>query len=114
VNLILPWIGKGRQNSSRGDVNRLVLPNAHHSPARRHQGAVVTSIPLDIALELCLPIRLVLRGRCTVLGAAVPEAPIHEHREPLTSEDHVGATPESRERRIVNSETKPSSVELPP
>ncbi len=67
-------------------IEILVLPEAHHLPAGVLECCSLFSVPGDIALKFEGPIVSVDVWLVTVLGAAVPEAPVDEDRDLLSSE----------------------------
>lgn len=73
-----------------------MLPDAHDRPAGRLQRVVIATIPLDVAIELCLPIRRVHARAHSVGWAAVPEAAIDEDRQPGRREDNVSSASHAR------------------
>lgn len=66
-------------------------PNTYDRPASRDESIVVGSVTGDVPLELRLPVTLIDARLCAVLGAAVPEAAVHEHCHPRAGEDDVRA-----------------------
>jgi len=94
-----PWartVAAAGQRAERGDhgrdgvVERYVLPQPDHLPAGQFQGRVGRAVAFYVALQLGVPVALVDRGLGAVLGAGVPEATVHEHRDPAGGEHDVG------------------------
>src|SRR5579872_7158004 len=91
--------GPDRRGSFRSDQRRLygadrllngdVLPEPDDLPASLSERHVCPAIPFDVAAQLRRPVPLV-RGRLpAVLGAAVPEAAVDEHRDLARGENDV-------------------------
>jgi hypothetical protein len=76
---------------------RDVFPDADHPPARGSERCVGGSVALDVASEFRRPVPLVVCRLATVLGADVPEAPVHEDGYAAPREDEVGAYPGVRQ-----------------
>lgn len=66
-----------------------MLPHADNSPSELSESPVGVLVPSFVPLELPLPPLLVGRRSSAVLRAAVPEAPVDEHRQPLFREGDV-------------------------
>src|ERR1700691_4442196 len=80
------YYGHDRAN---GRVQGLVLPEPDHGPARRAERGVGGPVALHIAAQLRFPVPGIGRWLAAVLRAAVPEAPVDEHRDPLGCEHDV-------------------------
>src|SRR3954449_12536487 len=81
---------EGVRDPLRRRGRRLVLPDPHDRPALGREARVRVAVARDVSLDLRPPeVRVVARPR-TVLGAAVPEAAVDEHRDLRAGEDDVG------------------------
>ncbi len=58
-----------------------MLPDAEHPPVGRTQSSVHEPVAGDVSGKFVLPERAVAFGLRAVLGAAVPETAVHEHRQ---------------------------------
>ena len=68
---------------------KLVLPNAHNTPALPSQLRPITTVAHNVAGQLCIPIASTRMGATVTFRAAMPEAAVHKHRESLAGEDEV-------------------------
>jgi hypothetical protein len=93
-----------------------MLPNADYQPSSLSQYLRLFGVPLAIAGELRLPIAGVRARDMPVLGAAVPEARIHENRDLSPGEDDVRADRSHalEPERQVDAEPKPPSMQERP
>jgi len=74
-----------------GFDGRLVFPDPDHGPAFLGQGRVRLFIADPVGVEFGLPpVRIVLRSS-SVVGATVPEAPVHIDGDSFTRENQVGS-----------------------
>ena len=74
-----------------GFDGRLVFPDPDHGPAFVGQGRVRLFIAGPVGVEFVLPpVRIVLRSS-SVVGATVPEAPVHIDGDSFTRENQVGS-----------------------
>ena len=94
-----------RSNNSLDEIRRvlrvLMLPDPEHRPPEFDEMRVGFSVALHVAGELRTPPGGIGLGCGSVLGAAVPEAPVHEHSELLPWEHDVCAPArESRQHCI--------------
>src|SRR5262249_25659457 len=93
----------------RGYRNALVFPDVDGCPTQGDQRPILLAVTLDVAVQLHLPpVAVVARHHC-VLRAPVPEAAVHEHRQPGPRERNVRP---ARQTGEVRPETKPASVQL--
>jgi hypothetical protein len=101
-------------HDSLGDrLRQLVLPGPEYPPARGGQGGVDRAVPGGVAGELRLPIGGVCAREVAVLGAAMPEAAVYEHREPRPGKDDVGSNEAAGDTNgQVDSESQPAPVQL--
>src|SRR4051794_36926894 len=60
-------------------VDRLVRPEAEHSPSCFGQGLVVSQVARDVGVKLCLPVARVGLWSRPMDRTAMPEAAIDEH-----------------------------------
>jgi hypothetical protein len=77
-------------NQIGGLADALVLPDVEREPAHLDEGTVGPSISTSVLLELRSPPFGVVFWRHVMLWASVPEASIHEHRQPCAGEREVG------------------------
>jgi hypothetical protein len=67
-----------------------VFPCTKHRPSELLEEPRLLCVTGLVDLDLCGPVRLVGSRPRAVLEAAVPEAPVDEHREARSGEDDVG------------------------
>lgn len=92
----------------------LVLPEAQWHPADLSEVSISVEVASAVRGELLLPPGCV-RLRCNpVLGAAMPEAPIDEHRHPCWSEEDVSTSSGHLRKRGVHPVAKSSAMQDPP
>jgi hypothetical protein len=90
-----------------------VLPDPSDGPAVPGEPIVSRSVPLDVAAELRHPVVLIALRDHLMLRTAVPEAAIHEDRNPSLCEDDVRAHLHiAGPDKEVLSEAQPASVEV--
>lgn len=89
-----------------------MFPDSVDCPSRLGEFMVVSSVAIDVRLELLLPPSSVRRRSRCVLGAAVPEAPVDEHDQSVAREDDVRSAAESDDRGVVYTEASATLVEL--
>lgn len=94
--------------------NVLMLPDSEHSPTKGAQMCIRLTIPFDVPSEFVGPPRAVGCGRRIVLGTAVPEAPVDEHRNSGTSKQDVRTSTGQPGKRGVDAVPQTSAVELSP
>ena len=102
-----PRIADGGDHHGDGVLDRHVLPQPHHRPARLTQRRVGGAVPLDVPGQLRRPVPLVVLWLRTVLGAGVPEAAVDEHRHLARGERDIRADPFGGQ---VEAEILPVSV----
>lgn len=91
-----------------------MLPHSHDEPAGLVEASVGVGIALPISLDLRRPVPAVhVVPTAAMIGAAVPEAPVHKHRDPRLGEYYVGLAPQGRERLNMNPVTQSCTVEDP-
>jgi hypothetical protein len=80
-----------RRGDPAGDKTRVfVLPESQHSPTGRFKGGRVLGVALTVPGDLWSPVVAILDVRpLAVLGAAMPEAAITEHRHATARERDV-------------------------
>jgi hypothetical protein len=66
-----------------------VLPDAKDAPTMRTQGPVRNPISNFILSELTLPKISIIRRHTSVLGTAVPKAPVYEDNKSLVSKNEI-------------------------
>jgi hypothetical protein len=74
------------------------------------QPLIGVSIASTVAFDLVAPPLSVFFGPAPVLGAAVPEAPVHEHRDLRPREHQIGA-PSRPYFEPIHAEAKPATME---
>ena len=67
-----------------------VLPDTDHGPAMLVKRSVYRGVPLRVPTEFGAPIPGVDSRLSSVVGASMPEAAIHEHRDPVARKGDVG------------------------
>lgn len=100
-----------RDNPSRGGIHFLMLPDPHGRPAARCQKPVCFGIPRLVAGDLVGPVPRVCLWRVAVVGAAMPEAAVNEHRYPAVREQDVSCAPKIRQRPPVYEEAESLRVQ---
>jgi hypothetical protein len=91
-----------------------MFPNADDCPSDPRKLSFGCPISALICLDLFPPpIGIVFRPS-PVLGATVPEAPIHKNRDMCGGEDDVRPCSHSGGHRRINAEAQPSAVETRP
>lgn len=70
-----------------------MLPKSHYSPPGTSQKVSDHSVTGGDALQLREPVVGIRPWASAVPTARVPEAPIDEHRDLLTTKDDIGANP---------------------
>lgn len=94
-----------------GLLHRDVLPDSDDTPTRGLESGVRRPIPFHVASELGRPVPLVPGRLASMLGTYVPEAPVHEHRDPAPWEDKIRSHPSTWEIHAqVFPEPSPSAV----
>ena len=92
-------LGDGALNSSQQSrlmfARQLVLPDPQHAPALRPQRACHQPVARLVRGELLPPERRIVSRFRGVLRTRVPEAAIHEHRQPQLGKHEVGTDAES-------------------
>src|SRR5258708_12689048 len=68
-------------------VDRLVLPEPDHRPARLAKSRISGPVPVDVTAQLRFPVPGIRRWLAAVLRTPLPEPPIHEDRH-LPARDH--------------------------
>jgi hypothetical protein len=81
-----------------------MLPDPDDLPTCRGQQAVDPIVSLSIPIELRTPILAVCLRRPSVVGAAMPEAAIDEHRDSLGREHDVCSMSDALYRASVLEE----------
>ena len=76
-------------DESGGGVHVGVFPEAQHLPPLGGQADVGVPIAGDVRGQLVAPPRGIGRGLGGMVGARMPEAPVHEHSEAGCGEDDV-------------------------
>ena len=90
----------------------LVFPDPDHGPAFVGQGRVRLFIAGPVGVEFVLPpVRIVLRSS-SVVGATVPEAPVHIDGDSFTRENQVGSGTDVLGDPAVESVAITASVEF--
>lgn len=87
-----------------------MLPDAHDQPPRCREAAVGVSVAIYGALQFVGPPCGVVLWRYRMLGAAVPEAAIDEHRDAHRGKHHVGTPPDARQCGVVDAVPKSEGV----
>jgi len=72
---------------------RLMLPDADYRPSRAFEPGDLFEIAFPRTFDLCFPERCIARWNRPVRPAAMPEAPVDEHRESKAGEDDVWPNP---------------------
>src|ERR1700722_2815857 len=88
----------------------LVFPHPNDLPPGLSKPSISVTVTLPVPPELLFPPLGVRSWACPVLRARMPEAPIDHHRNSTGSEDDVGAPPQPRNRRSVDSVAEAQSM----
>jgi hypothetical protein len=91
----------------------LVLPHSNYVPASRGKPPVSVAIAQPIRLDLLAPEVGIVRRPGRVFQAAVPEAPVDEHRHVRRRENEICATLDVSEDRTVYAVAKAAPVQDP-
>ena len=87
------WPVQGGDHGGHGGLQRLVLPDPYHPPARRAERRVGGAVPFHVPAQFRRPVPLVDPRVPAMFRADVPETPVHEHRDPARGERDVRADP---------------------
>lgn len=87
-----------------------MLPDSNTDPTGVGQSLIGVVVSGTIGCDLVGPESGVRRCRRVVLGAAVPEAPVQEDRDPGRREDHVGRPPQASQRPAGDPVAEPERV----
>lgn len=82
--------GLNPPNARLATLDEVVLPNSDDAPASLTQRAVDTAVAGLVGGHLLLPEGAVVGRELGVLRTGVPEAAVHEEREPLLPEHKIG------------------------
>ena len=88
-----------------------MLPDTNDSPARCLEEGVRLFVPLHIALKLGYPVVRIGGGHGPVMGAAMPEAPVHEDGDLGGPEHNVGSTTDLLDRPDIHPIPEPHGVQ---
>lgn len=66
-----------------------MLPDPDDRPSGLSEGVVISSIPLDVACDLCVPIDPIRLWAQAVLWASMPKTAVNEHCNPLARENDI-------------------------
>ena len=94
-----------------GFVGGFVFPDADWGPAGCSQAGVGVGVAGPVAGDLGLPVLGVAAGLGAVLGAAVPEAAVHEDRYLQAGEHHVGLAAHLWQRAAVHEVAQATPVQ---
>ena len=94
-----------------GFVGFFVFPDAHCGPAGGLEAGVGVGVAGPVASDLGLPVLGVAAGLGAVVGAAMPEAAVHEDRHPQAGEHHVGFATYARQWPAVHEVAQATSVQ---
>ena len=104
-----------RLDRLRDLLRSFMLPVAQHNPPGVDQCPVRLGVALTVAHDLLLPVvGMGLGRRSAVLGAAVPEAAVDEHRDLEACEDDVGPAAQVGKGAGVDPITQPMGVQQTP
>lgn len=92
----------------------LVLPEAQWHPADLSEVSISVVVASAVRSELRLPPSCVSLRSHPVVGAAVPEASIDEHRHLCRPEEDVSTSPGHPRKRGVHPVAKSPAVQYPP
>jgi hypothetical protein len=82
-----------QRHASGRVLHRFVLPYPHYRPPGRHERAIISPIPGDVASELCLPIPSVRPRLARVIWTAMPVTPIHKYGDSCRGEQDIRSDP---------------------
>ncbi len=94
-----------------GLVGGFVFPDADWGPAGCSEAGVGVGVAGSVAGDLGLPVLGVAAGFGAVLGAAVPEAAVHEDRYPKAREHHIGFASHFGQRPAVHEVAQATPVQ---
>lgn len=90
-----------------------MLPCAHDAPAGIGEPSIYRTIPGHVPVQLSPPVVAVRPRHVAVLRTAMPEAPVHKHRQSRTGENDIGSNrPIGEPQREVLSEAQAETVKL--
>lgn len=109
--LVLQRALREKRLDAIGDLDRrLVFPSAHNDPPKGMELLVGVAIPCDVAIQLGSPVRRVGARIGSVLRAPVPEAPVDEDGELMSSEHDVRLSPPTARQPDREPRTEASST----
>src|SRR4051812_13108616 len=91
---------------------RFVLPDPQYVPAQTLENHVRVAVARLSPLDLPAPPLLIGDGAYAVLGAAVPEATVDEHRQSGAGEGDVDGPPSVRRKGQLYPVPHPATVQL--
>lgn len=89
----------------------LVLPHATCEPSGSRESSAGVGITCLVPFDLVPPVPLVRTMGTPVLWTAMPEAPVHEHGDRLSSKHDVGSTVQIFQWARMHAVTKPKTME---
>ena len=100
-------VANGRGDPARRLYGILVLPNSDGAPSSLCQELVGLGVPGPVSVDLGAPEVTVRACWAAVIGAPVPEAPVHEDGDTGAGENEVGGSPHpgKRPRRYSVAQT---------
>jgi len=87
-----------------------MLPNPQNEPACRLELRVMQPVPRHVGFELDPPPIRVGLWQSRVLRTRMPEAPVHEDRDPFLREDEVRSALRDTWQRHIQPVTQASAV----
>jgi len=90
-----------------------MFPDADDLPTPAGQLKIGAPITFHVPIKLLPPPVTVITGGSPMIGTAVPEAAIHHHNQPCSTEEDVRATSSCAKQRNVNPVTQAAVMELP-
>src|SRR5258707_1972862 len=97
-------------------VDRLVLPEPDHRPARLAKSRISGPVPVDVTAQLRFPVPGIRRWLAAVLRTAVPEAAIHEDGDLPGGEHDVRPDPDpvGQVESVILAIAEAEPVQRPP
>lgn len=93
-------------------VGRGVFPEPQNMPAFTLEGKGVLAITVGVSLEFLRPVSCVVLWDSSVVGAAMPKAPVYEDGKPDASKYDVwSALSVSSNKHVVLAESMPPLVQ---
>src|SRR5262249_25465786 len=88
-----------------------VFPHTHYNPASSEKLLISVPVTELVQVNLAMPILGIRACHGAMLGAAVPEAAVHEHSDAFATEHKIGRPPHIRQRAHSHAVAKPKGMD---